>query len=75
MSPDVILLAGDVGIFYDVFRQVIEDECRAGAMDGDGPRVVSVGDGEVSRLRGGAAVVLKRHSGYYRAAHRRGDQR
>jgi predicted NBD/HSP70 family sugar kinase len=75
MSPDVILLAGDVGIFYDVFRQVIEHECRAGAMDGDGPRVVSVGDGDISRLRGAAAVVLKRHSGYYRAAHMRGDQR
>jgi predicted NBD/HSP70 family sugar kinase len=75
MSPDVILLAGDVGIFYDVFRQVIEAECRAGAMDGEGPRVVSVGDGEVSRLRGAAAVVLQRHSGYYRAAHRRGGKR
>lgn len=75
MSPDLILLAGDVSLFYDVFRDVIEAECRAGAMDGVGPRLVSVGDGDMSRLRGAAAVVLQRHSGYYRAAHMRADKR
>lgn len=75
MSPDLILLAGDVSLFYDVYRDVIEAECRAGAMDGVGPRFVSVGDGDMSRLRGAAAVVLQRHSGYYRAAHMRADKR
>ncbi|MGI4827571.1 MAG: ROK family transcriptional regulator, partial [Janthinobacterium lividum] len=51
MSPDIILIAGDVTLFYDLVRDIIEAECRAGAMDGVGPRVVSIGDGEVSRLR------------------------
>ena len=75
MSPELILLATDVPTFYDLYRELIERECRAGAMDGVGPRLLSVGDGEVARLRGAAAVVLQRHSGYYRAAHIRVEHR
>ncbi len=75
MSPELILLAGDVPIFYDGYREIIKAECRAGAMDGVGPRIVSIGDGEISRLRGAAAVVLQRHSGYYRAAYAHGEPR
>jgi predicted NBD/HSP70 family sugar kinase len=75
MSPELILLAGDVSIFYDSFREIIKAECRAGAMDGVGPRIVSIGDGEISRLRGAAAVVLQRHSGYYRASRAHANQR
>jgi predicted NBD/HSP70 family sugar kinase len=75
MSPELILLAGDVQIFYDGYREIINAECRAGAMDGVGPRIVSIGDGEISRLRGAAAVVLQRHSGYYRAAYAHGEPR
>ena len=75
LSPEVIVLAGDAALCYAMSREVIEAECRLGAMDGVGPRLVSAGDGEVSRLRGAAAVVLLRHSGYYRAAHRKVEQR
>ena len=75
MSPEIILLAGDVSISYDINRNIIETQCRAGAMDGVGPRVVSIGDGETSRLRGAAAVVLQRHSGYYRSSRTRGEKR
>lgn len=71
MSPEIILIAGDVSISYDLNCKIIEARCRAGAMDGVGPRVVSIGDGEISRLRGAAAVVLQRHSGYYRASRTR----
>ena len=42
-------------------------------MDGVGPRIIAIGDGEFSRLRGAAAVVLQRHPSYYRAAHARVD--
>ena len=75
MSPELILLAGDFQVFYEMYCDVIEAECRAGAMDGVGPRIHSINDGEIMRLRGAAAVVLQRHSGYYRAAHIRVEQR
>jgi hypothetical protein len=32
-------------------------------------------DGELSRLRGAAAVVLQRHSGYHKSTHLAGDSK
>jgi hypothetical protein len=69
LSPDLILFAGDITTFWEMSREIIERECKDGVMAGDGPRLLSIGDGETSRLRGAAAVVLQRHSGYYRASH------
>jgi predicted NBD/HSP70 family sugar kinase len=71
LSPDLILFAGDITTFWDMSKAVIERECKLGLMAGDGPRLLSIGDGEVARLRGAAAVVLQRHSGYYRASRKR----
>lgn len=71
LSPDLILFAGDITTFWDMSLEIIERECKAGVMAGEGPRLASIGDGEVARLRGAAAVVLQRHSGYYRAGHKR----
>lgn len=75
MSPELILLSCDVTAYFDRYRGIIEAECREGAMDGIGPQLVAVADSEIIRLRGAAAVVLARHPGYPRAAHRRGDVR
>jgi predicted NBD/HSP70 family sugar kinase len=73
LSPELILFAGDITMGWEMSREIIERECKAGLMadDGDGPRLLSIGDGETARLRGAAAVVLQRHSGYYRAPHNR----
>lgn len=68
LSPDMILIASDVTAFSDMYMEIIERECRAGLMAGEGPQLVVIGDGEVTRLRGAAAVALQRHAGYYRAA-------
>jgi predicted NBD/HSP70 family sugar kinase len=73
LSPDLILFAGDITTFWEMSKGVIERECKAGLMAGDGPRLLSIGDGEVARLRGAAAVVLQRHSGYYRASRKRSE--
>jgi predicted NBD/HSP70 family sugar kinase len=73
LSPDLILFAGDITTFWEISKGVIERECKAGLMAGDGPRLLSIGDGEVARLRGAAAVVLQRHSGYYRASRKRSE--
>ena len=75
LSPDLIVLAGDITTMWEMSRDIIERECRAGVMAGEGPRLTSIGDGEQARLRGAAAVVLQRHSGYYRANHKRPDPR
>lgn len=71
LSPDLILIASDVTAFSEMYMAIIERECRAGLMAGEGPRLVVIGDGEVTRLRGAAAVALQRHSRYYRATQTR----
>ena len=73
LSPDVILLVSDITLFSEMYRDVIERGCRAGLMGGEGPQIVLIGDGEMARLRGAAAIVLQRHSGYYRAARKHTD--
>ena len=75
LSPDVILFAGDITSMWEMSRDIIARECKAGVMAGEGPRLQSIGDGEQARLRGAAAVVLQRHSGYYRANHKRPETR
>lgn len=69
LSPEVILFAGDITTFWDVAHSIIERECTGGLLTGSTPRLLSIGDGELALLRGAAAVVLQRHSGYYRSAH------
>lgn len=71
LSPDLILIASDITVFSEMYMAIIERECRAGLMAGEGPRLVVIGDGEVTRLRGAAAVALQRHSRYYRATQTR----
>ena len=75
LAPDVILFAGDITAMWEMSRDTIARECKAGVMAGEGPRLQSIGDGEQARLRGAAAVVLQRHSGYYRANRKRPETR
>jgi predicted NBD/HSP70 family sugar kinase len=69
LSPDVILFAGDITIYWDMVKEIIERECGIGLLTESAPALVRCGDGELALLRGAAAVVLQRHSGYYRASH------
>jgi predicted NBD/HSP70 family sugar kinase len=69
LSPEVIFFAGDLTLHWDRSQKIIERECMAGLLAGRGPRLVSIGDGELALLRGAAAVVLQRHSGYYKSSH------
>ncbi len=74
LSPELILFAGDITLFWSICHEAIERECAAGLLTASGPRIVSIGDGELALLRGAAAVVLQRHSGYYRASHRKSQR-
>ena len=67
LSPDLVLIVCDIAAFPEMFLPTIERECRAGLTAGEGPRLLPVGDGEVARLRGAAAVALQRHTSYFRA--------
>lgn len=77
LSPEAVLFAGDITTYWRMALPVIEQECREGLLTSDVPRLLSTGDDALALLRGAAAVVLQRHSGYYRSAHgqqRRGEQ-
>jgi predicted NBD/HSP70 family sugar kinase len=71
LAPELILIAGDLTAAWERFGPVVEREMRAtmlaGAGSGYAPRLEITSGGELSRLRGAAAVVLQRHSGYSRA--------
>lgn len=69
LSPEAILFAGDITTFWAIAQPVIERECLAGLLVKRMPQLLSIGDGELALLRGAAAVILQRHSGYYRSAH------
>jgi predicted NBD/HSP70 family sugar kinase len=66
LSPEVILIAGDITTSWARFGPTIQAEMEATMLAGSAPQLGITNDGEFARLRGAAAVVLQRHSGYQR---------
>jgi predicted NBD/HSP70 family sugar kinase len=66
LSPEVILITGDLTACWARFGPLVQAELKATMLAGPPPRLGITNDGELSRLRGAAAVVLQRHSGYNR---------
>jgi predicted NBD/HSP70 family sugar kinase len=69
LSPDVILLTGDLTTSWAKFGPIVEAELNSQMLAGVAPRLVVATDAELARLRGAAALVLQRHSGYHRSPH------
>lgn len=67
LSPEVILIAGDITTSWARFGPTIQAELEATMLAGEAPQLGITSDGEFARLRGAAAVVLQRHSGYQRS--------
>jgi predicted NBD/HSP70 family sugar kinase len=67
LSPEVILLAGDFTMSWPTYGQIVQSELESQMLAGAAPRLMVTTDGELARLRGAGAVVLQRHSGYYRS--------
>lgn len=65
LSPEMILITGDLTGSWHRFGPVVERELRATMLAGPPPRIALTTDVELSRLRGAAATALQRHSGYY----------
>jgi predicted NBD/HSP70 family sugar kinase len=69
LSPELILLTGDLTSSWKRFGPIVEAELSDHMLAGTPPRLMVTTDGELARLRGAAALVLQRHSGYHRSTH------
>ncbi len=67
LSPECILFAGDITACWQRSGSIIQRELAARMLTGKPPALIAIGDGEMARLRGAAALVLQRHSGYHRS--------
>jgi predicted NBD/HSP70 family sugar kinase len=67
LAPEVILIAGDITTSWSRFGPLIQAELESTMLAGPAPRLGTTNDGELSRLRGAAAIVLQRHSAYNRS--------
>ena len=67
LSPELILLTGDLTMSWAKFGPIVETELNSRISAGSAPKVVVTTDAELARLRGAAALVLQRHSGYNRS--------
>ncbi|MGH7914157.1 MAG: ROK family transcriptional regulator [Candidatus Binataceae bacterium] len=63
LSPEVILIAGDVTSAWSRVAPIVQQELAALVLAGPAPRIMAVEESEVARLRGAAALVLQRHTG------------
>jgi predicted NBD/HSP70 family sugar kinase len=69
LSPEVVLITGDLTTSWARFGPIIQQEMVGTMLAGTPPDLGITKDGELSRLRGAAAVVLQRHSGYHTSTH------
>ena len=69
LSPEIILIAGDITTLWPKIGTVIQQEMEQTMLAGKAPELGITKDGELARLRGAAAVVLQRHSGYHKSTH------
>jgi predicted NBD/HSP70 family sugar kinase len=66
LSPEAILFTGEITSAWERFCPVIEEQLRKELLAGAPPRLLTTMNSQFARLRGAAALVLQRHSGYHR---------
>lgn len=69
LAPEVILIAGDITTLWPKIGPLVQQEMERTMLAGQAPELGITKDGELARLRGAAAVVLQRHSGYHKSTH------
>jgi predicted NBD/HSP70 family sugar kinase len=62
LSPEVIIVAGDVTTAWDRFGPILEEHIAQLILAGTPPRLIPTLEGDVARLRGAAALVLQGRS-------------
>jgi predicted NBD/HSP70 family sugar kinase len=75
LSPQVVLFTGELTSAWQRFGPIVEGELRNQMLAGEPPRVMTTLNPEFARLRGAAALVLQRHSGYHRTHLHSGPRR
>jgi predicted NBD/HSP70 family sugar kinase len=60
LSPQMILVAGDITSAWHRFGPIIEKEAAALTLVGPPPQILPTHDGDIARLRGAAALVFQR---------------
>ena len=71
LSPEVILFTGDITAQWHLVAPILNRLLPAQMLSGEAPLVMTTSDPDFARLRGAAALVLQRHSGYHRLPPRR----
>jgi predicted NBD/HSP70 family sugar kinase len=69
LSPELVIVIGDITALWTRLAPLVEAELAATMLAGTPPKLIAASDGELTRLRGAAALVLQRHSGYHRSTH------
>jgi len=73
LAPEVVLIAGDITTLWPKIGPTVQQEMEAMVLAGQPPQLGVTRDGELARLRGAAAVVLQRHSGYHKSTYLGGN--
>ncbi|MDR3735987.1 MAG: ROK family protein, partial [Acidobacteriaceae bacterium] len=60
LSPQMILVAGDITSAWHRFGPIIAKEVAALTLVGPPPQILATHDGDIARLRGAAALVFQR---------------
>lgn len=63
-DPELILFVGDITLRWRAIEPILSKELTSRMLAGPPPRIAALADGEAARLRGAAAVVLQRHTGF-----------
>lgn len=63
LSPEVILIAGDVTSAWHFFAEAIEAELVSAVLVGKPPQLIPADEGDTACLRGAGALILQRRTG------------
>jgi len=67
LAPEAILFTGDLTSAWTRFGPIVEEQLKRTFLAGSPPRLMTTINSDFARLRGAAALVLQRHSGYHRS--------
>jgi predicted NBD/HSP70 family sugar kinase len=67
LAPETILFSGDFALSWPIAYPILQAACQRNLLSGTCPRLTCTGDVGRAYLLGAAAVVLQRHTGYYRS--------
>lgn len=74
LSPERILITGEITACWSKLGHLVRQKLESGMLAGEPPKLIVAGDGELARLSGASAMLLRRHAGYRRSVKRGGQK-